>query len=226
MKIICIITARSKSSEIKNKNIKYFGGKPLIFYSIKFAKKLKFVNKIIFSTDSKKYISIAKRYFPFESHLRPKELAKKYSKSIDVIKYEINRLKKKKENFDYVLILEPTSPFRNIKDFNNAYKLISKKNYDTVITIKKSKNIPEQMFINNGKKLKPFMYKTANEILKPRQKFKNKFLPAGSMYLTSIKNIEKNKILGNKIYGIPVSKRYALNIDDEEDLILANNYFL
>ena len=56
--------------------------------------------------------------------------------------------------------------------------------------------------------------------------FKNKFLPAGSMYLTSIKNIEKNKILGNKIYGIPVSKRYALNIDDEEDLILANNYFL
>ena len=46
------------------------------------------------------------------------------------------------------------------------------------------------------------------------------------MYLTSIKNINKKKILGDKIYGIKVYKKYALNIDDDEDLILANNYFL
>ena len=226
MKIICIITARSKSTGIKNKNIKRFKGKPLIYYSINFAKKLKFIDKLILSTDSKKYVNIAKKYFSFDDHLRPKKFAGKYTKSIDVIKYEVSRLKKNGEKYDFVLILEPTSPFRRIDDFNTAFKLISNHNYDTVITIKKSKQIPEQMFKEKKNILKPFIYKKSNETLKPRQQFEDKFLPSGSMYLTSIKNINKKKILGDKIYGIKVYKKYALNIDDDEDLILANNYFL
>ena len=56
-KVVCIIPARSGSKGIKNKNIKNFKKKPLIFYTIDFAKKLNFVDKIIFSTDSKKYLN-------------------------------------------------------------------------------------------------------------------------------------------------------------------------
>lgn len=225
MKIICIITARSKSSEIKNKNIKYFNKKPLLYYTIKFAKKLKFLDKIILSTDSKKYLNLAKNYYPFEDHLRPAHLAKKYSTSLDVIKYEIRRLKKENKIYDFVLILEPTSPFRSIANFNLAYKLVTKKKYDTVITIKKSNQIPEQMLIKNKNGLKPFLKNKKNISFKPRQKFEEKFLPAGSMYLTSIKNIMHNKIIGKKLFGILVSKKYELSIDNKEDLILAKKYF-
>ena len=72
MKTIAIIMARSGSSGLKNKNIKMINNKPLIYYTIKFAKKLKFIDKLIFSTDSKKYLKIAQKYYPFENNLRPK----------------------------------------------------------------------------------------------------------------------------------------------------------
>ena len=62
-KVVCLIPARSGSQGIKNKNIKKFNNKPLIYYSINFAKSLEFVDKIIFSTDSRRYLSIAKKYY-------------------------------------------------------------------------------------------------------------------------------------------------------------------
>ena len=120
MKTIAIITARSGSSGIKNKNIKMIKNKPLIYYTIKFAKKLKFIDKLIFSTDSKKYLKIAQKYYPFENKIRNKKLSSKFVKSLVVIKYIISYEKKKGNNYNNVLILEPTSPFRKIKDFENV----------------------------------------------------------------------------------------------------------
>ena len=95
MKTIAIITARSGSSGIKNKNIKMINNKPLIYYTIKFAKKLKFIDKLIFSTDSKKYLKIALKYYHFENNLRPKKLSSKFVKSLDVIKYIISYEKRR-----------------------------------------------------------------------------------------------------------------------------------
>ena len=126
MKTIAIITARSGSSGIKDKNIKILKNKPLIYHTINFAKKLKFVDKLIFSTDSKKYLKIAQKYYPFSKSLRPKKLATKYTKSIDVIKYLINLEKKIGNFYDAVLILEPTSPFRKLSDFKKAYEKLKK----------------------------------------------------------------------------------------------------
>ena len=65
MKTIAIITARSGSSGIKNKNIKMINNKPLIYYTIKFAKKLKFIDKLIFSTDSKKIFEDCSKILSF-----------------------------------------------------------------------------------------------------------------------------------------------------------------
>ena len=59
-------------------------------------KKLKFIDKLIFSTDSKKYLKIAQKYYPFENNLRPKKLSTKFVKSLDVVKYIINHEKNRK----------------------------------------------------------------------------------------------------------------------------------
>ena len=69
------IPARSGSKSIKNKNIINLNGKPLIAHSIEHAQKLKQVKKIIFSTDSQKYISIAKKYGCKDFHIRSSLLA-------------------------------------------------------------------------------------------------------------------------------------------------------
>ena len=78
LKTLCIIPARSGSKEIKNKNIyKLFKNETLLETSIKFAKKLKFIDKIIVSTDSRDYLKIAKKILKSHSEcLRPKKLSK------------------------------------------------------------------------------------------------------------------------------------------------------
>ena len=69
-----LIPARSKSKGLKNKNIKKIAGKHLIGYSLITALKCKKINKVIFSSDSKKYIQIAKKYKCDEFHLRSKKV--------------------------------------------------------------------------------------------------------------------------------------------------------
>ena len=106
-----IVPSRSGSKRFKDKNIYSFLNKPLFFHSINFAKKLSFVDKIIFSTDSEKYIKIAKKYNNIFIHKR-----EKFSSS-DVAMEEnvLNDLKKfyKKENIELpsnLLWLRPTNP--------------------------------------------------------------------------------------------------------------------
>ena len=75
-KIIVIIPARSGSKSIKDKNIILYKGKPLISYSIQIALKSKLVNRVIVSTDSKKYANISKKFGAEVPFLRPKKFQK------------------------------------------------------------------------------------------------------------------------------------------------------
>tara|TARA_Y100000389_G_scaffold83702_1_gene80298 strand:- start:9466 stop:10149 length:684 start_codon:yes stop_codon:yes gene_type:complete len=222
MKTIAIITARSGSLGLKNKNIKKINGKPLIFHTINFAKKLKFIDKLIFSTDSRKYLKIAQKYYPFENELRPKRLATKLTKSLDVIKYIIKKEKNKGNNYNYVLILEPTSPFRNSTHFKKAFLKIKSNKFDSILTIKKIRHDPNQMIIKYKDVFKPYDKKI---IFQPRQKNKLKFVPAGSMYFSKISNIQKNIIIGKNFFGYVVSGKYSISIDDKEDFFLAEKFF-
>ena len=89
---LCIITARQGSKGIKNKNIAKLNNKPLLIHSLDFAKRLKFVAKIIISTDSKKYASLCNSNSFKIDHLRPKRLARDNTKTINVLRYELDKL--------------------------------------------------------------------------------------------------------------------------------------
>ena len=104
------IPARSGSKGLKNKNIKKLGGHPMVAYSIRFALKIKNIKKTIFSSDSKRYIKIAKKYGCKEFHLRSKKIstgnASEHSVFLDYIKKQItlgNNLPK------FFVHLRPTS---------------------------------------------------------------------------------------------------------------------
>ena len=71
MKIIAVIPARSGSKGLPNKNIKELAGKPLIAYSIMAAQKTKLIDRIIVSTDSEEYASLAIEYKAEVPFLRP-----------------------------------------------------------------------------------------------------------------------------------------------------------
>ena len=221
-KCLCIIPARSGSKRIKNKNIIRLNGKPLIYYTIRFAKKLNFVDEIIFSSDSRRYLNLAKKYKINNLSLRPKKISSDNSQTIDVVKYEINKIKK----YDYILLLQPTTPFRDIKDFKKAYRILINSKCDSVITVNLVNNFhPYRMKIFKGNILKNFM-NLKKENFKAVKHLPKVFVRSGSMYFFKRENISKyNSILGKKTYGIEVKGKNTINIDEKEDLILAKHFF-
>jgi len=96
IEIHALIPARSGSKGIKNKNIVKINNKELIGYTIDLAKKIKLINKIIISTDSKKIKKIAEKFGAIVPFLRPKKFSKDNSTDLDVFKHYLFWLNKKK----------------------------------------------------------------------------------------------------------------------------------
>ena len=209
MRVLGIIPARSGSKGILNKNIVNLNNKPLIYWTIKEALKSK-INKLIVSTDSQKYKKISLSYGAEVPFIRPKALSKDTSKTIDLVIHAINFYKKKKIYFDYVMLLQPTCPFRTTKDINHSINLLRKKNsYKSVISLQKVDTIDDKFFTRN--------FKDTN-----RQKLKKIFIRSGLIYLAKTKYILSKKTLEpKKSFPYITDSLRSTNIDTKTDLLLA-----
>ena len=107
-KVLGLIPARSGSKSIPHKNIKSFAGKPLLAWSIIEAKKSSVLTDVVVSTDDIHIADIARQYGASVPFLRPDSLSTDISLRNDVVYHALSRL----DSFDYVMLLQPTSPFR------------------------------------------------------------------------------------------------------------------
>jgi CMP-N,N'-diacetyllegionaminic acid synthase len=123
-----IIPARNGSKRLPDKNIKKFLKKPLIFYSINFAKKLKFIDNIFVSTDSMNYKNIIEKKYDIKiPFLRSKIAANDKSMEEDILFDILKQCKKNKLKLPTdVLWLRPTMPLRCLSSFNKAFKIYKK----------------------------------------------------------------------------------------------------
>lgn len=225
-KNICIIPARKGSSGIKNKNIKLVNGKKLILHTFDIAKKIQKYFHIHITTDSEIIFKLAKKYKFNIDELRPKNLSGPNVQTIEVIRYELKKYEKKKIFFDNVLLLQPTVPYRDFKKIIKALKILkTKKKYNSVISIEKvSSYHPFRMKVFKNEYLKNFCsFKKEN--MKPRQKLPEVFIRSGSIYLTRIKSMKKERsLVSDKCFGLVLNGKETINVDNKLDLILANNY--
>lgn len=118
-KILAVITARGGSKGLPGKNILSLNGKPLIAWTIEQVKNSKYVDRIFISTDSAQIADVCCEYGVPVPELRPDELAQDNTSSMEVLNYTIDLLEKRGEFYDYLLLLEPTSPLRKMEDIDN-----------------------------------------------------------------------------------------------------------
>ena len=144
---IAIIPARIGSKRIKEKNIKIFKGKPLIYYSIIAAKKTKIFDKILVSTDSKKIKNIALKYGAEVPFLRPKRLSDDYTGTKEVINHSIKWCVKNKIEAKFICCIYPTAPFINYKNLIKSHRLIKKKSLILFFLPQNSKAVYLDLFI-------------------------------------------------------------------------------
>ena len=140
-KKICLICARKGSKGIKKKNIKLFAGKPLIFWTIKFAKELKIFDEIYLSTDGKDIAKFAKKEGVKVPFLRDKHLSTDNVSEILVWNDFNKKLNLNDQNIDFICVLPVTSPLRKKIDIIRALEKFKKNRNKLNICISESKKI-------------------------------------------------------------------------------------
>ena len=212
--IWAIIPARSGSKGLKHKNITLFLGKPLLTHSINFAKKLKFIDKIILSTDSIKYKNIGLKCGAEVPFLRSKKASQSNSMEEDVLDdLRKKLLKNKKELPDFVLWLRPTCPLRDIKLYNKAYQKFKNEEKSVCVV---SRTDP-RIFISKNDKLIPVNKNFKNKSMVRRQDCE----PAFKMFYGEFFKFPKryNKIfLGKQIYFIEQDDFCNIDIDTKKQM--------
>jgi CMP-N,N'-diacetyllegionaminic acid synthase len=225
-KILAIIGLRSGSKSLKNKNIKNLNNKPLFTYIGNSASKSKLINRIIFSTDSTRYIKIIKKY-GFESpYLRPKKFSKDSSDEIDFIKDLLLKLRKK-ENYspDIIVRLLATCPFQKAEDIDNAIKLVLSKKYNSSVVISEAKQHPEKALKIYGTKKKfvgSYIDKNPLRVGSKlnRQSFKKSYVRSNVIVCNANIIYKYNSLTSTKPGFIVINK--SLDIDDKMDFLFAN----
>lgn len=222
MKILAIIPARSGSKGIKNKNLKKFLGKPLISYSLETLKKLKKIVYPFVSTDSFKILKYAKNFGFSDNYLRPKKLSRDNSNVIDAVFDAIKWLENKKIFFDYILLLEPTSPNRNNKRLKDIINYVIKNDIDSATSVCELPFHPsESVFIKN--KNWKFIIKNNNRVFQRQQFKKNYFFIDGNFYLSKINFLKKYKkfVVENKTCLFQNNSLYPIDINNYLDFKIA-----
>ena len=227
MNVFCFIFARGGSKSVKNKNIINFNNKPLIANTILQAKRIKFIDRVFVSTDSKKIAKIATKYGAIIPFIRPKKLATDTSPEYMSWKHAITMCEKLyKEKIDIFVSLPTTSPLRKDEDIKKSLNFFIKNRnkYDMLVSTTKTNHLPG---FNIVKVLKDGTFKleggTKKKIFR-RQQVKNVHNLSTCFYYANRDYINKckiNPLFTGKKYAYLVDKKNAIDIDDKLDLDIA-----
>lgn len=217
-KVLCVIPARGGSKRILGKNTKLFAGKPLISYAITQAHKLSFVDRVIVDTDSSAIAKVAKKYKAEVPFLRPKHLATDIATTADSTRHVLERLATEGYQPDYILILQTTSPLRDVSDIEACWSRMQKGGATTVLTV--CETHPQLYHLGPNNELT-----IANKALGKStntQSWKKGYLLNGSFaYLTETKAfLKEKKIITQKTKAIVCPRWRSVDLDTPEDWVM------
>ncbi len=222
MKILGVIPARGGSKGVKNKNIKLLAGRPLISYTIDAALG-SLLDRVIVSTDSEEIMKAAEAAGADVPFIRPETLATDKATAIPVILHSLDTLKEiDGEDYDAVMMLQPTTPFRRTSDINEAIHILVSTGADSVISVVDVHgHHPARMkyLSDEGRLMDPdFCEEYENQ---PRQELRPMYLRNGAIYLTKTEVIRQHSFKGSDCRALIMPDTLSVNIDTELDFAYA-----
>lgn len=140
---LAVIPARSGSKRLPDKNIKPLCGKPLLAWSIESALDSKYIDEVVVSTDSELYADIARKYGANVPFLRPENLSLDTTTTFEVLEHCIRFYKEALgKEFNYIVLLQPTSPLRQAWHINEACEKVLARNVNSLISVCKCEHPP------------------------------------------------------------------------------------
>jgi len=216
--ILAIIPARIGSKRLPNKNILDLAGKPLIAWSIEAGLKSKYIDKVVVSSDSDDILDISKNYGT-DIIKRPDELASDTATSFNAIKHAI---KNTIETFDYVILLQPTSPLRNNCHIDEAFELLIRTNADAIISVTETDHSPlwSNTLPKDGSMARFLDEKNKNL---RSQDFPTYYRLNGAIYICRADKLleEKTFFIKDNIYAFKMDRESSIDIDEKFDFEIA-----
>lgn len=221
MNTLAVITARSGSKGIKNKNIRQLNGKPLIAYTIESALQSHYIDEVMISTDSDVYADIAKKFGAVVPFLRSNRNSEDMSKSVDVLLEVLDEYEKREKYFDNIVMLQPTSPLRTYKNLNEAFDLFYEKNADSVVSVCECEHSPLLSgILPDDWSLFEFI-KSENNLR--RQELQKFYRLNGAIYISKVTALKEiRSFYGENSYAYIMKQRESIDIDTELDFEYAD----
>lgn len=212
MKSLFLIPARGGSKGIPRKNIKLLAGKPLIYYTIDIARALSDDADICVSTDDNEIIEVVNAYGLKVPFTRPKCLATDTSSSYEVIMHALSFYQSKGLEYDVVVLLQPTSPFRSMEDVKRCMEAYSPQ-YDMIVSVKQASSNPYYDCFEadeNGY----LVQSKGNGLYKRRQDVPKVYEYTGSVYVMNVAALREKDLCNFKKVGfVEMNDMASIDLD-------------
>ena len=221
-RLLAVIPARGGSKRLPRKNVLDLAGKPLIAWTIQEALNCKYIDQVIVSTDDKEISDISKEYGADVPFFRPSELATDEAKTVDVVLHLLDELEKVGERYDYIILLQPTSPLRTAQNIDESVELLQMKNSDAVISVCESEHpplwcnvLPDDMSMDN------FLDESVKN--KRSQDLSKQYRINGAIYISSVEKLKKENsfFLSNNCIAYIMKQNVSIDIDTIDDFDFA-----
>ena len=217
MSILAIIPARGGSKGVPRKNIKPLCGKPLIAWSIEAAKESKYIDRVVVSTDDDEIAAIALSLNADVPFMRPSELAADDSPGVAVVLHALENL----TQYDWVCLLQPTSPLRTVKDIDSMIEFCLKRDVESAVSVCEVSEHPYWMkSMDAFNRLKPII-ENAPKVTR-RQDLPQVFKLNGAIYLAKSKWLkQKGDLLSSETIAYLMPTDRSVDIDSKQDWLFA-----
>ena len=217
--VLGLIMARGGSKGLPRKNLREIGGKPLIAWSVEAGKQSQFIDRLILSSDDEEIIETVRQLECEIPFVRPESLATDASSPVDVIRHALESLP---EKYDYLVLLQPTSPLRIASDIDRCVELCYQNKAPACVTIVESEKNPYWMYeLQGDRRLEPVMSEAARIVR--RQDLPKTYTLNGAVFVARADWIvDQDDFLGPDTLGSEMPRVRSIDIDSETDLVVAD----
>lgn len=214
--ILAIIPARGGSKGIPKKNLHMLAGKPLIAWTIEEAKKSKYLDRLILSSEDAEIIAVAKKWGCEVPFVRPLELAADDTPGIEPVLHALDNLKN--DHYDYVMLLQPTSPLRRSNDIDNCIEHFVLHKVPACVSVVESEQNPCWMFSLDQKgNLKSLT--NLKKLVVRRQELPKYYALNGALYIAKVNWIkEKRTFITEETLAFIMPRGRSIDVDSSFEM--------
>lgn len=212
-KVLALIPARGGSKGLPRKNVLEAGGKPLIAWTILAAQQSSYIEEVVLSSDDDEIIATALAWNCAVPFRRPDILASDTASSMDVVLHALDQL----PGFDYVVLLQPTSPLRTAAHIDAAFELMKKSDAPCCVSVCEVDQSPYWMYtLDIAGKLIGVM--PSESTFMRRQDLPPVYTLNGAIYIARVDWLRRNKsFLSAETVAYVMGKQDSIDIDTIQD---------